>query len=66
MSAENEIQFADASSGFWAEIILPLALPTTYTYAIPEQLFAKSNTRVQGRSGVWKKKKICRYHKIGS
>jgi len=38
MSNENEIAFTKESSGFWAEIILPLALPTTYTYAIPIHL----------------------------
>ncbi|MBK8610603.1 MAG: primosomal protein N' [Chitinophagaceae bacterium] len=42
MSTGNEIQFADDSSGFWAEIILPLALPTTYTYAIPPALLQKA------------------------
>jgi len=26
----------------WAEVILPLALPTTYTYAIPDELLAKA------------------------
>ncbi len=42
MNKGNEIQFADDSSGFWAEIILPLALPTTYTYAIPIQFLQKA------------------------
>ena len=35
MSNGNEILFTDDLSGYWAEIILPLALPTTYTYSIP-------------------------------
>ena len=38
MSKGNEILFTTGSSGLWAEIILPLALPTTYTYAIPLHL----------------------------
>lgn len=42
MNKGNEIQFADDSSGFWAEIILPLALPTTYTYAIPTRFIQKA------------------------
>ncbi len=42
MHTENEIQFADDSSGFWADIILPLALPTTYTYAIPTAFLQKA------------------------
>ena len=42
MSTGNEIQFTDESSGFWAEIILPLALPITYTYAIPTQFLQRA------------------------
>ncbi len=42
MNTGNEILFADAASGFWAEIILPLALPTTYTYAIPTHLIERT------------------------
>lgn len=42
MNKGNEIQFADNFSGFWAEIILPLALPTTYTYAIPATLLKRA------------------------
>jgi primosomal protein N' (replication factor Y) len=42
MSIGNEIQFADGSSGFWAEIVLPLALPTTYTYSIPAQFLKRA------------------------
>ncbi|HQW85039.1 MAG TPA: DEAD/DEAH box helicase, partial [Ferruginibacter sp.] len=41
MNKENEILFADDLSGFWAEIILPLALPTTYTYSIPKKIIQK-------------------------
>jgi len=42
MKTENEIEFADGSSGFWATIILPLAVPTNYTYAIPSHLLEKA------------------------
>ena len=42
MSTGNEILFAEDSSGFWAEIILPLALPTTYTYSIPTQFLQRA------------------------
>ena len=42
MSTGNEIQFADDLTGFWAEIILPLALPTTYTYSIPSQFLHRA------------------------
>ncbi len=57
MSNGNEILFADESSGFWAEIILPLALPTTYTYSIPTHLLhkAKPGCRVEVVFGKHKK-----------
>ncbi len=42
MNKGNEIQFTDELSGFWAEIILPLALPTTYTYAVPASLLTRA------------------------
>lgn len=42
MSKGNEIQFTDGYSGVWAEIILPLALPTTYTYSIPVQFLPRA------------------------
>lgn len=35
MSNGNAILFKDDEPGLWAEIILPLALPTTYSYAVP-------------------------------
>jgi primosomal protein N' (replication factor Y) (superfamily II helicase) len=37
----NNILFTESSSGLWAEIILPLALPQTYTYTIPLHLVDK-------------------------
>lgn len=42
MGTGNEIQFADDSAGYWAEIILPLALPNTYTYAVPPNFLHKA------------------------
>jgi primosomal protein N' (replication factor Y) len=42
MGTDNEILFSGNSSGFWAEVILPLALPSTYTYAIPAHLTTRS------------------------
>ncbi|HEX2684558.1 MAG TPA: primosomal protein N' [Ferruginibacter sp.] len=49
MNKGNEIQFADGTPVFWAEIILPLALPTTYTYSVPPELLksAKPGCRVE-------------------
>src|SRR5471030_190953 len=37
MTVESNILFSDITNrNFWAEVIMPLALPTTYTYSIPE------------------------------
>ena len=57
MITENEIAFNENDSGFWAEIILPLALPTVYTYAIPEHLLsiAKPGSRAEVVFGKNKK-----------
>ncbi len=57
MGIENEIQFTKESSGFWAEVILPLALPNTYTYIIPIALLnrAKLGCRVEVVFGKQKK-----------
>jgi len=57
MNSRNEIQFAHESYGSWAEIILPLALPTTYTYAVPASLLtrAKPGCRVEVVFGKHKK-----------
>jgi primosomal protein N' (replication factor Y) len=41
MKRENEILFDGESPVLWAMIILPLAVPTTYTYAIPSHLAAR-------------------------
>src|SRR5436190_17451528 len=57
MNNENEIVFTNGSSGFWAEIILPLALPTTYTYSIPPHFLerARPGCRVEVVFGKQKK-----------
>lgn len=39
MTAGLNIGFAEDTPACWAEIILPLALPTVYTYAVPPHLF---------------------------
>ncbi len=41
MGNDNEILFTGDVPAAWAEIILPLALPTTYTYAVPQHLSGK-------------------------
>ena len=38
MNDQNEIAFAEESFTHWALVILPLALPTVYTYAVPAHL----------------------------
>ncbi len=35
MTEANELNFNEPTSGYWAEIILPLALPNVYTYSVP-------------------------------
>ncbi len=57
MTMENKILFTGELSGFWAEIILPLAVPTTYTYAIPPHLTerTKPGCRVEVVFGGHKK-----------
>ncbi len=39
---EQELDFKEQAPTRWAEIILPLALPVVYTYAIPEPLLKKA------------------------
>lgn len=38
----GEILFKTEEANIWAEVILPLALPTTYTYSIPQAFAAKA------------------------
>jgi len=40
MMEENELYFNEPTSGYWAEIILPLALPNVYTYSVPVNMVA--------------------------
>ena len=40
MIEENELDFKEPASGYWAEIILPLALPNVYTYSVPLNMVA--------------------------
>lgn len=42
MKTGIEIAFNEEMPGFWAEVILPLALPTTYTYSLPIGLKEKA------------------------
>ncbi|HMJ48929.1 MAG TPA: DEAD/DEAH box helicase family protein, partial [Ferruginibacter sp.] len=42
MILENEISFNTETFSEWAEIILPLALPAVYTYALPSHLSQKA------------------------
>ena len=57
MGTNSEILFKDPVSGFWADVILPLAVPTTYTYAIPIHLKdkVKPGCRVEVVFGTHKK-----------
>ena len=57
MSEELEINFAEEESGHWAEIILPLALPTVYTYAIPVQLIQQAQPGCRAEVVFGKNKK---------
>lgn len=42
MSSEHLSLFTEIKSGHWAEIILPLAIPKTYTYSIPDDLMKRA------------------------
>ena len=57
MQEENELNFAEESSGHWAEIILPLALPNTYTYAVPSHLLTHAKTGCRAEVVFGKNKK---------
>ena len=57
MSEEMEINFAEEESQHWAEIILPLALPTVYTYAIPVHLIQKAQPGCRAEVVFGKNKK---------
>ena len=57
MNQETEIAFADESSGLWATIILPLAVPTTYTYAVPVHLKERAQPGCRAEVVFGKQKK---------
>ena len=57
MQEENELNFAEESSGHWAEIILPLALPNIYTYAVPAHLLAQAQPGCRAEVVFGKNKK---------
>ena len=57
MTTTNEISFLENNSGYWAEIILPLALPTVYTYAIPEHLISQAKPGCRAEVVFGKNKK---------
>lgn len=42
MAKEENLLFEEAKPTHWATVILPLALPTTYTYAIPAHLIKEA------------------------
>jgi primosomal protein N' (replication factor Y) len=56
MQEENEL-FAEEKSGYWAEIILPLALPNVYTYAVPVSLLDKAKPGCRAEVVFGKNKK---------
>ncbi len=39
---DSELNFNEPEATHWAEIILPLALPNVYTYAVPEHLLVQA------------------------
>ena len=57
MQEENELNFTEESSGHWAEIILPLALPNIYTYAVPTHLLAHAQPGCRAEVVFGKNKK---------
>ena len=57
MSKGDEIAFDVPRSGVWAEVILPLAVPTTYTYAVPSALLPKTKPGCRAEVVFGKQKK---------
>lgn len=57
MEEENELNFAEESSGHWAEIILPLALPNIYTYGVPSHLLTQAKPGCRAEVVFGKNKK---------
>jgi primosomal protein N' (replication factor Y) (superfamily II helicase) len=54
---ENELNFNEPEATHWAEIILPLALPNVYTYAVPEHLLAQAHAGCRAEVVFGKNKK---------
>ena len=52
-----EIDFLELTNTHWAEIILPLALPTVYTYAIPSHLLVQAKPGCRAEVVFGKNKK---------
>ncbi|MBS1733384.1 MAG: primosomal protein N', partial [Bacteroidetes bacterium] len=58
MTGSNDnILFNEENSGCWAEIILPLALPTVYTYAVPVHLLSEAKPGCRAEVVFGKNKK---------
>ena len=57
MSTELEINFTEEEPNYWAEIILPLALPTIYTYAVPVHLIQQAQPGCRAEVVFGKNKK---------
>lgn len=57
MNNNSEISFPGEEISHWIEIILPLALPTIYTYAVPPHLFKQANPGCRAEVVFGKNKK---------
>lgn len=57
MDNQPPILFTDADTALYAEVILPLAVPTTYTYAVPEHLQAQAQPGCRAEVVFGKQKK---------
>ncbi|MFC4263625.1 primosomal protein N' [Ferruginibacter yonginensis] len=57
MQPNTEFDFADKTSGYWALVILPLALPTVYTYEIPLHLLPIATVGSRAEVSFGKNKK---------
>ncbi len=57
MDNQPPILFTDTAASLYAEVILPLAVPTTYTYAVPEHLQAQAQPGCRAEVVFGKQKK---------
>lgn len=57
MSSENHSLFTAHESEYWAEIILPLAVPKNYTYSVPTTLIDKAKPGCRAEVVFGKNKK---------